>query len=90
MHQPLRRREHDEKIVEAHDAVDGRSEFENFFAQIGREQRTRHNVKRKVHHVGGNVAPFAVAPGIAHTHSLFDNGAGIFRNTLAVKCGLRR
>ena len=68
MHQPLRRRQHHQKIVEAHDAVDGAGQFVHFLAtlsKIGGEKRLRDHIERKVHHVDRDVTLLAVVPAVA-------------------------
>src|ERR1700722_3591428 len=56
VHQPLRRRQHHQKIVETHDAVDGAGKLIRFLAQVSVEQSLSDHVEREMHHVDGNVA----------------------------------
>src|SRR5579864_2147197 len=42
-----------------------------------------------MHHVDGDVALLTGPPAIAQTSRLLDNNAGVFRDALTMKCGLR-
>ncbi len=60
-----------------------------FPAEISGKQRLRDHVEREVHHVDRNVALLAGAPAVAHADRFLNHRAGVFRNALAMKAGLR-
>jgi len=89
MNQPFSGGQHNEEVVEVHDAVDRVRQFVYLGAEVGGKQCIGHNVQGEMHHVDGNVALLASAPGLAHARRLANHGRRIFRDPLAMERRLR-